>query len=107
MSGPFLQLGEADRREIFQSAAAELGITAQILEKDVWVCWALGKLFALPDAKPMAFKGGTSLSKTLGGDSSFFRRYRRYHRLQVVRLERRGFGAVEFSGTYTLFQVTI
>lgn len=33
------------------------------LEKDVWICWALDTLFRLPDAFPMAFKGGTSLSK--------------------------------------------
>ena len=71
MSEPFLQLAEADRRDILQSAAAELGITAQILEKDVWVCWALGKLFKLPDAKPMAFKGGTSLSKIWGAIRRF------------------------------------
>lgn len=34
MSESFLQLGRDDRGEILQSAAAELGITAQILEKD-------------------------------------------------------------------------
>jgi len=66
MSEPFLQLPETDRSEILRSAAAELGISAQILEKDVWVCWALGKLFQMPSAKPMAFKGGTSLSKIWG-----------------------------------------
>ena len=63
MNTPFIQLGLEDRSTILQSAAVELGMTAQVLEKDVWVCWALGKLFAMPDAKPMAFKGGTSLSK--------------------------------------------
>jgi hypothetical protein len=31
--------------------------------KDVWVCWALETLFSMPNAHPMAFKGGTSLSK--------------------------------------------
>ena len=63
MNIPFLQLGQDDRSAILQSAAAELNMTAQVLEKDVWVCWALGKLFAMPNAKPKAFKGGTSLSK--------------------------------------------
>lgn len=39
------------------------GRRAEILEKDIWLCQALGVLFALPHCKPMAFKGGTSLSK--------------------------------------------
>lgn len=71
MSEPFLQLPDTDRSEILRSAAAELGISAQILEKDVWVCWALGKLFQMPSAKPMAFKGGTSLSKIWGAIRRF------------------------------------
>ncbi len=71
VSQSFLQLGRDDRSKILQSAAAELGITAQILEKDVWVCWVLGKLFQMPDAKPMAFKGGTSLSKIWDAISRF------------------------------------
>jgi len=29
----------------------------------MWVCWALQALFSMPNAHPMAFKGGTSLSK--------------------------------------------
>ena len=37
-----------------------------MLEKDVWVCWTLQTLFSIPDAHPMAFKGGTSLSKIYG-----------------------------------------
>jgi hypothetical protein len=34
-----------------------------VLEKDVWICWALDVLFSEDDHLPMAFKGGTSLSK--------------------------------------------
>jgi predicted nucleotidyltransferase component of viral defense system len=34
-----------------------------LLEKDIWICWALEHLFKIPDRLPMAFKGGTSLSK--------------------------------------------
>lgn len=71
MSKPFLQLDQEDRCEILQSAAAELGISAQILEKDAWVCWVLGKLFQMPGTKPMAFKGGTSLSKIWNAISRF------------------------------------
>ena len=63
MTKAFIQLPPRDRAEILQTAAAELGFTAQVLEKDIWVCWVLSALFSMPDAHPMAFKGGTSLSK--------------------------------------------
>lgn len=36
---------------------------ALLLEKDIWICWALEFLFKMPNQLPMAFKGGTSLSK--------------------------------------------
>jgi hypothetical protein len=62
----FLHLPAEDRKEILQTAAAELGQQATVLEKDVWVCWALQTLFSMLDAHPMAFKGGTSLSKIYG-----------------------------------------
>lgn len=38
-------------------------MSPEILEKDVWVCWALDALFTIGDNVKMAFKGGTSLSK--------------------------------------------
>lgn len=59
----FLHLTANERKDILQTAAAQLGQQTAVLEKDVWVCWALHALFSLPDAHPMAFKGGTSLSK--------------------------------------------
>lgn len=37
-----------DRDEAFQEAAAQLGLSKSIVEKDFWVCWSLRKLFALP-----------------------------------------------------------
>ena len=38
-----------------------------MLEKDFWVSWLLGVLFALPElAQHLVFKGGTSLSKVYG-----------------------------------------
>ncbi len=58
-----MELPEEDRKEILQAAAAALGRQAAVLEKDIWVCWVLQTLFSIPDAHPMAFKGGTSLSK--------------------------------------------
>ncbi|MDG2340153.1 MAG: nucleotidyl transferase AbiEii/AbiGii toxin family protein [Paracoccaceae bacterium] len=52
------------RDEAFQEAAAQLGISKAIVEKDFWVCWSLKQLFALPTfGDHMIFKGGTSLSK--------------------------------------------
>lgn len=39
------------------------GKDPKVVEKDFWICFVLGKLFEMPNAHPMAFKGGTSLSK--------------------------------------------
>lgn len=63
MPESFIHLPEDDRNDILQTTAAQLGQQAAVLEKDVWVCWALQALFSMPNAHPMAFKGGTSLSK--------------------------------------------
>jgi len=62
----FLHLSASDRKDILQTCAVRMGQQAGVLEKDVWVCWALQTLFSMPDAHPMAFKGGTSLSKIYG-----------------------------------------
>ena len=66
MSESYLDLAAVDQRDILQTAAAELGRNAAVLEKDIWVCWVLEVLFDMPKAHPMAFKGGTSLSKVYG-----------------------------------------
>ncbi len=66
MSEQFLHLSAIERKEILQTCAVQLGQQATVLEKDVWVCWALQTLFSIPNAHPMAFKGGTSLSKIYG-----------------------------------------
>jgi len=64
MPESYLELSTSDQKDILQTAAAELGRSEAILEKDIWVCWVLQTLFNLPDAHThMAFKGGTSLSK--------------------------------------------
>jgi hypothetical protein len=58
------RLESAERRELFAETAARKGMTPAIVEKDFWVCWTLGKLFAHPDlSRLLMFKGGTSLSK--------------------------------------------
>ena len=62
----FIALRRQDQNEILQEGAARLGRQAVVLEKDVWVCWTLQALFSIPDPHPMAFKGGTSLSKVFG-----------------------------------------
>jgi hypothetical protein len=60
----FLDLSEADRRILFERTESATGIRRHMVEKDAWVYWTLGQLFALPEAhEHFIFKGGTSLSK--------------------------------------------
>ncbi len=64
MAEPFLKLGREDRREVLEAAFGRgLARSMALLEKDVWVVWALEALFGSPYAEDLAFKGGTSLSK--------------------------------------------
>ena len=63
MAEAFLSLNARERADILRTVAARSGRAAIILEKDIWACWALQALFSMPDPHPMAFKGGTSLSK--------------------------------------------
>lgn len=63
MADPFLALSAADRREILQVAADASGRPTHLLEKDVWVVWALSALFESSLGEHLVFKGGTSLSK--------------------------------------------
>ncbi len=62
----FLELSAEEQSDILQTVAPQLGRGAPVLEKDIWVCWTLQALFSMPGAHPMAFKGGTSLSKVYG-----------------------------------------
>jgi hypothetical protein len=48
------RLSSAERRELFAETAARKGMTPAIVEKDFWVCWTLGKLFAHPDLSALA-----------------------------------------------------
>ncbi|MBE7416824.1 MAG: nucleotidyl transferase AbiEii/AbiGii toxin family protein [Ideonella sp.] len=44
-----------------------MAASSVMVEKDFWVCWLLGLLFADPElARHLVFKGGTSLSKVYG-----------------------------------------
>lgn len=62
----FLELPREDQREALLVAAERSGRPLHLLEKDVWVVWALNHLFAGPHARHLVFKGGTSLSKAYG-----------------------------------------
>lgn len=62
----FLQLPRVDQREALLVAAERSGRPLHLLEKDVWVVWALHHLFTGPHAQHLVFKGGTSLSKAYG-----------------------------------------
>jgi len=58
---------EGSRRDAFMIAAERRSLLPLVIEKDFWVCWTLGQLFALPDfGEHLLFKGGTSLSKVYG-----------------------------------------
>jgi hypothetical protein len=63
MADAFLKLSRQDRRDALGVAADRSGRPAHLLEKDVWVVWALAALYASPLGADLVFKGGTSLSK--------------------------------------------
>ena len=62
----FLDLSAEEQSDILQTVAPQLARGASVLEKDIWGCWTLQALFSMPGTHPMAFKGGTSLSKVYG-----------------------------------------
>lgn len=66
MADPFLSLSAADRRDVLGVAADRSGRPAHLLEKDVWVVWALQTVFGSALGDHLVFKGGTSLSKAYG-----------------------------------------
>ena len=63
MADAFLNLSAKDRRDALGVAADHSGRPAHLLEKDVWVVWALAALYGSPLGEHLVFKGGTSLSK--------------------------------------------
>lgn len=63
MAEQFFTLGHKDRAEILELAALKTDRPAHLLEKDIWVVWALSVLFESPLGNDLTFKGGTSLSK--------------------------------------------
>jgi hypothetical protein len=66
MSG-FATLPPNERALIVNQVAGRAGVAPLIVEKDFWVCWALGHIFSATQVAPhVVFKGGTSLSKVHG-----------------------------------------
>src|SRR3990167_6951791 len=62
MSNNFFTLQAPEQAALIERAANQLGMPAIIIEKDIWICWLLEKIFSLTEMQ-MAFRGGTSLSK--------------------------------------------
>jgi hypothetical protein len=62
----FFHLSADERLDALNAAADASGLPPHLLEKDIWVVWALRHLFSGPYAEHLVFKGGTSLSKAYG-----------------------------------------
>src|SRR5208282_5569882 len=60
----FFQLTPEECRIACNELQSSIGLQAESVEKDFWVCWTLRELFAMPGiGNHLTFKGGTSLSK--------------------------------------------
>ena len=66
MAEAFLRLSAADRGEVLRVAADRSGRPAHLLEKDVWVVWALATLFGASLGERLVPEGGVALA--LGDD---------------------------------------
>lgn len=68
----FATLPAQERELFFRQYQEKRGLDPVIAEKDFWVCWLLGRIFAQPQlADACVFKGGTSLSKVFGAIERF------------------------------------
>ena len=67
LAAQFVALPPERRALAFTQTAARMAVSSVMVEKDFWVSWLLGLLFADPALAPhLVFKGGTSLSKVYG-----------------------------------------
>ncbi|WFU90606.1 nucleotidyl transferase AbiEii/AbiGii toxin family protein (plasmid) [Rhizobium sp. CC1099] len=71
MADHFLRLSNDDKREVLAIASDRSRRPVHLLEKDVWVVWALRTLYATALGESLLFKGGTSLSKAYGAIRRF------------------------------------
>jgi len=61
------RLPNKDREALFRNTSQKINLSEAIVEKDFWVCWILDYLFhKCKWQNNLAFKGGTSLSKSYG-----------------------------------------
>ncbi len=68
----FASLPAEERALYWRNYANHANVPAFIVEKDFWVCWLLGRIFATPQlGAECVFKGGTSLSKVFGAIDRF------------------------------------
>jgi hypothetical protein len=63
MADSIFALSEKERRDFYRVASGKTGRLDALIEKDVWVVWALSALFENRLGAHLVFKGGTSLSK--------------------------------------------
>jgi nucleotidyltransferase AbiEii toxin of type IV toxin-antitoxin system len=63
MAETYLKLSRDEQLEALGVAATASGRPIHLLEKDIWVVWALQGLFESKLGEHLVFKGGTSLSK--------------------------------------------
>ncbi|MCJ2117057.1 nucleotidyl transferase AbiEii/AbiGii toxin family protein, partial [Methylobacterium sp. J-001] len=66
MPEAYFSLSAADQREVIDLAAGQSQRPGNLLEKDIYVVWALDALFKSRIGDDLVFKGGTSLSKVYG-----------------------------------------
>ncbi len=68
----FATLPSEERALYWRDYSNRTGVPEFIVEKDFWVCWLLGQIFATPQLGAVCvFKGGTSLSKVFGAINRF------------------------------------
>ena len=68
----FAALPAEERALYWRNYSNSKGVPEFIVEKDFWVCWLLGRIFATPQlGGECVFKGGTSLSKVFGAIDRF------------------------------------
>ena len=67
----YFALSSKDKIDALEAAASTLGRSADLLEKDIWVVWALDVLFSSHIGDHVVFKGGTSLSKAFNAIDRF------------------------------------
>lgn len=71
MPESYFDLTRDEQAALISAHASTLNLQSFVLEKDIWVCWVLDKLFSMPNRLQMAFKGGTSLSKVYNAIERF------------------------------------